>query len=58
MEFSDKKAVVPTIKGYNIYKSVDYKVFESEPTFYCKYKHFGKECEWLIRASLRKKKNV
>ena len=59
MQFSDKKAIIRAIKNYNISKLIDYKVFESERTsFYCKCKHFGRGCDWLVRANLRKKKDV
>ena len=59
MEFNNREAVVRAIKDYSISKLVDYKEFELEPTtFYCKCKHFGRGCEWLVRASLRKKKDV
>ena len=59
MEFSDREAIVQVIKDYNISKSVDYKVFKSEPTtFHCKFKHFSRGCEWLVRIDLRKKKDV
>ena len=56
MEFSDRKAVIQAIKDYNISKSTYYKVFELEPTtLYCKCKHFGRGCEWLVRPTFRKK---
>ena len=55
MIFNDREAVVRAVKNYNISRSVDYKVHESEPlTFYCKCKHFGFGCQWLIRVSFRK----
>ena len=45
MQFNDKEAIVRAIKNYNISKSMDYYMCESEPrTFYCKCKHYGRGC--------------
>ncbi|XP_015933940.1 uncharacterized protein LOC107460122 [Arachis duranensis] len=53
MEFSSREAVIKAVKDYNIRRSVDYRVFESEPlTFYAKCTQYGSGCDWLIRVSL------
>ena len=59
MIFSDREVVVQAVKNYSLSRSVDYKVHESEPlTFYCKCKHFGSGCHWLIRVSFRKNQDI
>ncbi|XP_015953770.1 uncharacterized protein LOC107478137 [Arachis duranensis] len=58
MEYSSRKSVVDAIKRYTIVRGVDYDVYESEPqTFYAKCKMYGRRCDWLIRASLIRKKD-
>ncbi|RYR01519.1 hypothetical protein Ahy_B06g080397 [Arachis hypogaea] len=50
MEFSSREAVIKAIKEYTIRRSVDYRVYESEPlTFYAKCTQYGSGCDWLIR---------
>ncbi|XP_025647452.1 uncharacterized protein [Arachis hypogaea] len=50
MEFSSREAVIKAIKDYTIRRSVDYRVYESEPlTFYAKCTQYGSGCDWLIR---------
>ncbi|RYR17590.1 hypothetical protein Ahy_B03g062295 [Arachis hypogaea] len=57
MEFSSREAVIKAVKDYNIRRSVDYRVYESEPlTFYAKCTQYGSGCDWLIRASLISRK--
>ncbi|XP_016199073.2 uncharacterized protein LOC107640037 [Arachis ipaensis] len=57
MEYSSRKTVVAAIRSYTIARGVDYDVYESEPqTFYAKCKMYGCGCDWLIRASLIRKK--
>ncbi|XP_016199368.1 uncharacterized protein LOC107640357 [Arachis ipaensis] len=57
MEYSSRKSVVASIKSYTIARGVDYGVYESKPqTFYAKCKMYGRGCDWLIRASLIRKK--
>ncbi|RYR04254.1 hypothetical protein Ahy_B06g083891 [Arachis hypogaea] len=57
MEYSSRKSVVAAIRSYTIARGVDYNVYESEPqTFYAKCKIYGHGCDWLIRASLIRKK--
>ncbi|XP_015933132.1 uncharacterized protein LOC107459414 [Arachis duranensis] len=57
MEYSSRKSVVASIRSFTIAKGVDYEVYESEPqTFYAKCKMYGRGCDWLIRASLIRKK--
>ncbi|RYR13247.1 hypothetical protein Ahy_B04g070342 isoform D [Arachis hypogaea] len=42
MEFSSREAVIKAVKDYSIRRSVDYRVFESEPlTFYAKCTQYG-----------------
>ncbi|XP_015963422.1 uncharacterized protein LOC107487318 [Arachis duranensis] len=57
MEFSSRETVIAAIKDYTIRRGVDYRVCESEPTtFYAKCVQYGRSCDWLIRASLIKRK--
>ncbi|XP_015952773.1 uncharacterized protein LOC107477296 [Arachis duranensis] len=57
MKFSSRESVISAIKSYTISRGVDYTVYESEPqTFYAKCKGYGAGCDWLIRASLIRKK--
>nr|XP_025628000.1 uncharacterized protein LOC112721150 [Arachis hypogaea] len=57
MEFSSREAVIKAVKDYSIRRSVDYRLFESEPlTFYAKCTQYGKGCDWLIRVSLISRK--
>ncbi|XP_057755689.1 uncharacterized protein LOC130974863 [Arachis stenosperma] len=57
MEFSSREAVIKAIKEYTIRRSVDYRVYESEPlTFYAKCTQYGSGCDWLIRVSLISRK--
>ncbi|XP_057747747.1 uncharacterized protein LOC130966944 [Arachis stenosperma] len=50
MEFSSREAVIKAVKEYTIRRSVDYRVYESEPlTFYTKCTQYGSGCDWLIR---------
>ncbi|XP_015963928.1 uncharacterized protein LOC107487745 [Arachis duranensis] len=57
MEYSSRKSVVAAIRSFTISRGVDYDVYESEPqTFYTKCKMYGRGCDWLIRASLIRKK--
>ncbi|XP_025664296.1 uncharacterized protein [Arachis hypogaea] len=57
MEYSSRKSVVAAIRSYTISRGVDYNVYEFEPlTFYAKCKMYGHGCDWLIRASLIRKK--
>ncbi|KAL4394971.1 hypothetical protein AHAS_Ahas02G0205300 [Arachis hypogaea] len=56
-EFRIRKLVITTTRSYIISRGVNYNVYESEPqTFYAKYKTYGCEYDWLIRASLIQKK--
>ncbi|XP_015960067.1 uncharacterized protein LOC107483967 [Arachis duranensis] len=57
MEFGSRESVISAIKSYTISRGVDYTVYESElRTFYAKCKGYGEGCDWLIRASLIRKK--
>ncbi|RYQ80376.1 hypothetical protein Ahy_Scaffold1g106832 isoform C [Arachis hypogaea] len=57
MEFGSRESVISAIKSYTISRGVDYTVYESEPqTFYAKCKGYGAGCDWLIQASLIRKK--
>ncbi|XP_015934887.1 uncharacterized protein LOC107460969 [Arachis duranensis] len=57
MEYSSRKSIVAAIRSFTIAKGVDYEVYESEPqTFYAKCKMYGRGCDWLIRASLIRRK--
>ncbi|XP_015935093.1 uncharacterized protein LOC107461142 [Arachis duranensis] len=57
MEFSFKEAVIKAINEYTIRRSVDYRVYESEPlTFYAKCTQYGSGCDWLIRVSMISRK--
>ena len=55
MQFNDRETVVRAVKTYSISRSMDYKVYESEPmTFDCKCKHFGSGCQWLVNVNFKK----
>ncbi|RYR59699.1 hypothetical protein Ahy_A05g025632 [Arachis hypogaea] len=57
MEFGSRESVIFAIKSYTIPRGVDYTVYEFEPQiFYVKCKGFGAGCDWLIQASLIRKK--
>ncbi|XP_072061991.1 uncharacterized protein [Arachis hypogaea] len=57
MEFSSREAVIKAIKEYTIRRSVNYRVYESEPlTFYAKCTQYGSGCDWLIRVSMISRK--
>ncbi|XP_016185374.1 uncharacterized protein LOC107627005 [Arachis ipaensis] len=57
MEFSSREAVIRAMKEYAIQRSVDYRVYESEPmTFYAKCTQYGEGCDWLIRVSMISRK--
>ncbi|XP_016195406.1 uncharacterized protein LOC107636408 [Arachis ipaensis] len=57
MEFGSRESVIFAIKSYIISRGVDSTVYESEPqTFYAKCKGYSAGCDWLIRASLIRKK--
>ncbi|RYR59273.1 hypothetical protein Ahy_A05g025129 [Arachis hypogaea] len=54
MEFSSRKTVIKAMKEYILRRSVDYRVYESEPlTFYAKCTQYGSGCDWLIRVIRR-----
>ncbi|RYR14823.1 hypothetical protein Ahy_B04g071526 isoform A [Arachis hypogaea] len=50
MKFGSRESVISAIKRYTISRGVDY------TTFYAKCKGYGAGCDWLIRASLIRKK--
>ncbi|RYR53217.1 hypothetical protein Ahy_A06g028224 isoform A [Arachis hypogaea] len=57
MEFSSREAVIKAMKEYTIRRSVDYRVYESEPlTFYAKCTQYGSGCDWLIKVSIISRK--
>ncbi|RYR56994.1 hypothetical protein Ahy_A05g022736 [Arachis hypogaea] len=57
MEFSYEETIIAAIKDYTIRRGVDYMVCESKPTtFYAKCVQYGTSYDWLIRASLIKRK--
>ncbi|RYR08119.1 hypothetical protein Ahy_B05g075669 isoform B [Arachis hypogaea] len=57
MEFSSKESVISAIKNYTISRGVAYTMYAFQPmTLYAKCKRHDKGCDWLIRASLNRKK--
>ena len=59
MQFNNREVVVQVVKNYIIFRSVDYKVHESElMTIYCKCKHFGSKCQWLVRGHFQKEQGI
>ncbi|XP_016168805.1 uncharacterized protein LOC107611385 [Arachis ipaensis] len=57
MEFGSRESVISAIKSYTISRGIDYTVYEFDPqTFYAKCKGYGAGCDWLIQASLIRKK--
>ncbi|XP_057746253.1 uncharacterized protein LOC130965511 [Arachis stenosperma] len=58
MEFNSRKAVIKAMKEYTIRRSVDYRVYESEPlTFYAKCTQYESGCDWLVRVSMISRKH-
>ncbi|RYR39275.1 hypothetical protein Ahy_A09g044784 [Arachis hypogaea] len=56
-EYANMESLISAIKSYTISGGVDYTVYKFEPqTFYAKCKGYGAGCDWLIRASLIRKK--
>ncbi|RYR38379.1 hypothetical protein Ahy_A09g043417 [Arachis hypogaea] len=54
---TSREAVIKAMKEYAIRRSVDYRVYESEPLkFYAKCTQYGLECDWLIRVSMIRRK--
>ncbi|XP_025661237.1 uncharacterized protein [Arachis hypogaea] len=57
MEFSSREAIIKAMKEYTLRRSVDYRVYKSEPlTFYAKCTQYGSGCDWLIRVSMISRK--
>ncbi|MED6166358.1 hypothetical protein PIB30_108503 [Stylosanthes scabra] len=57
--FHTKEEAVLAVKNYNIRRGVEYRVMESDHAKYLgKCKEFGKGCTWLIRLTLRKRKDL
>ncbi|XP_016167818.1 uncharacterized protein LOC107610261 [Arachis ipaensis] len=57
MEFSSREAIIKAMNEYTLRRSVDYRVYESEPlTFYAKCTQYGSGCDWLIRVSMINRK--
>ncbi|RYR34781.1 hypothetical protein Ahy_A10g049801 [Arachis hypogaea] len=49
MEFNSTEVVIATIKEYNIWGAIYYRVYESElMTFYAKCIQYKRSCDWLI----------
>ncbi|XP_016192031.1 uncharacterized protein LOC107632908 [Arachis ipaensis] len=58
MEFSSREAIIKAMKEYTLRRSVDYRVYESEPlTFYAKCTQYGSGCDWLIRVNMTSRKH-
>ncbi|XP_020967508.1 uncharacterized protein LOC107615389 [Arachis ipaensis] len=58
-QFQDKEEVVLSVKTYSICRGVEFKVLESDHRkYYGKCKEFGSGCVWLIRVSLRQRKEI
>ncbi|RYR68144.1 hypothetical protein Ahy_A03g014613 [Arachis hypogaea] len=57
MEFSSREAVIRAMKEYAIRRSVDYRVYESEPLiFYAKCTQYGEGCDRLHATQYIQKK--
>ncbi|XP_016177766.1 uncharacterized protein LOC107620057 [Arachis ipaensis] len=58
-QFQDKEEVVLSVKTYSIRRGVEFKVLESDHRkYYGKCKEFRSGCVWLIRISLRQRKEI
>ncbi|XP_057740773.1 uncharacterized protein LOC130957933, partial [Arachis stenosperma] len=58
-QFQDKDEALLSVKTYSIRRGVQYKVVESDHRRYVgKCSEFGNGCTWLIRLSLRKRKDI
>ncbi|XP_039141275.1 uncharacterized protein LOC120278596 [Dioscorea cayenensis subsp. rotundata] len=59
MRFRSKDDAVTEIKHYCLLKSIEYKVIESDPTRYSdKCKSYGDGCNWRVRASYSKRRQL
>ncbi|RYR33874.1 hypothetical protein Ahy_A10g048538 [Arachis hypogaea] len=57
MKFGSSELVISTIKTYAISRGAGYTVYEFQPQiFYAKCKGYATGCDWLIQASLIRKK--
>ncbi|XP_015941763.1 uncharacterized protein LOC107467236 [Arachis duranensis] len=56
-QFNTKEEAVLTVKGYNIRRGIEYKVFEFDQLkYYGKCVQFKNGCNWLIRVTMRQRK--
>ncbi|XP_015964954.1 uncharacterized protein LOC107488696 [Arachis duranensis] len=52
LKFLNRKTAMLAVKNYNIRKSAEYKVVESDQSRYvCRCKHFGDQCRWMVRVA-------
>ncbi|MED6164502.1 hypothetical protein PIB30_090761 [Stylosanthes scabra] len=55
LKFSNREIAMLAVKNYNIRRSAEFKVVESDRARYvCKCKQFGPQCQWMIRVAKTK----
>ncbi|RYR21824.1 hypothetical protein Ahy_B03g067136 isoform C [Arachis hypogaea] len=52
LKFLNKETAMLAVKNYNIRRSVEFKMVESDHTRYvCRCKLFGEQCRWMVRVA-------
>ncbi|XP_015950461.1 uncharacterized protein LOC107475345 [Arachis duranensis] len=52
LKFLNRKTAMLAVKNYNIRRSAEYKVVESDQSRYvCRCKQFGDQCRWMVRVA-------
>ncbi|RYR15019.1 hypothetical protein Ahy_B04g071751 isoform B [Arachis hypogaea] len=52
LKFQNKETTMLAVKNYNIRRSAEFKVVESDHTRYvCQCKLFGKQCHWMVKVA-------
>ncbi|RYR59434.1 hypothetical protein Ahy_A05g025317 isoform B [Arachis hypogaea] len=52
LKFLNRETAMLAVKNYNIRRSAEYKVVESDQSRYvCRCKHFGDQCRWMVRVA-------
>ncbi|XP_015971265.1 uncharacterized protein LOC107494742 [Arachis duranensis] len=55
LKFLNRESAMLAVKNYNIRKSAEYKVVESDQRRYvCRCKQFGDQCRWMVRVAKTK----
>ncbi|RYR64990.1 hypothetical protein Ahy_A03g010996 isoform H [Arachis hypogaea] len=52
LKFPNRETAMLAVKNYNIRRSAEYKVVESDQSRYvCRCKQFGDQCRWMVRVA-------